>query len=149
MTHTWPADPPGHPTPRAVDWPIVLLAASIIALVLYNTPGALAAIDPLAGDLCVSLGVLWLVYGAFSLLVSGMERGWALWRLRRSLAEGQEDLRLVAEGLRGLDVGRGRARLCRDVAVRCLEGAGRFRRLEAVMRREAAGWMREMKEEMK
>ena len=69
--------------------------------------------------------------------------------MRRSLraAEGHEDLRVVAERLRAIDVGRGRARLCRDVAVRCLEGAGRFRRLEGRLRREAAGWIRDMVKE--
>ncbi len=43
----------------------------------------------------------------------------------------------------------GRARLCWDVAVRCLEGAARFERLGPRLRREAAGWMRMMIEEMK
>jgi hypothetical protein len=35
------------------------------------------------------------------------------------------------------------------VAVRCLEGAARFERLEARLHQEAAGWIRMMIKEMK
>ena len=60
----------------------------------------------------------------------------------------EEDPRVAAGRLRAMAV-EGRARLGRNVAVRCLEGAARFGRLEAMLRREAAGWMRMMIEEMK
>ena len=41
---------------------------------------------------------------------------------------------------------RGRAGLRRDVAVRCLEGAGRHRRLEERLLREAERWIRRTKD---
>jgi hypothetical protein len=48
-----------------------------------------------------------------------------------------------------MDVPEGRPGLCLDMALRCLEGSARFGRLEAKLRREAAGWMRLMIKEMK
>ena len=60
-----------------------------------------------------------------------------------------EDPRVVTERLRAMDVPEGRAQLCRDVAMRCLEGAARFERLEVRLRREAVGWTRMMIKEMK
>ena len=52
------------------------------------------------------------------------------------------------KSLRGVDI-EGRARLCRDVAARCLEGAARHGRLEGRLRREAAGWIFQMYKEMR
>jgi hypothetical protein len=59
------------------------------------------------------------------------------------------DPREIAERLRDVDVQEGRQVLCLDMALRCLEGAARFGRLEARLRREAAGWVRMMIKEMK
>jgi hypothetical protein len=59
------------------------------------------------------------------------------------------NLREIAERLRTMDVPEGRPGLCLDMALRCLEGSARFGRLEAKLRREAAGWMRLMIKEMK
>ena len=43
---------------------------------------------------------------------------------------------------------RGRARRCRDVAVRCLGEAARHRRLADRLAREAEGWLRETIKEL-
>ena len=147
MTREWPAGQSSRPTPRAVPWPPALLAAFTLALVLLFTHGALEAIDPTTGNVCVSLAALAVAYAAFSLLATGLSRGWRWWRCSSRMTV-DEDPRVVAERLRAMDVPDGRARLCRDVAVRCLEGAARFERLEARLRREAAGWMRMMIKEM-
>jgi hypothetical protein len=48
-----------------------------------------------------------------------------------------------------VDVPDGRPRFCLDVAVRCLERAGRYDRLEGWLRREAAGWLRQAHKEMR
>ena len=54
----------------------------------------------------------------------------------------------VAGRLRGLPLG-GRARLCMDVAVRCLEGAGSHQRLERRLTREAEGRVRQAIKELR
>jgi hypothetical protein len=59
-----------------------------------------------------------------------------------------EDPRQIADRLRDVDVPKGRARFCLDIAVRCLERAGTYDRLEGRLRREAAGWMRKAFKEM-
>jgi len=58
-----------------------------------------------------------------------------------------KDPRLVIMRLREARL-RGRAGLRRDVAVRCLEGAGRHRRLEGRLLREAERWLRRTKDEL-
>ena len=146
VTREWPAGSRSHPTPRAAPWPPVLIVAFSLALVLLFNHGALDAVDPTTGNVCVSLAALAVAYAAFSLLATGLSRGWRWWRCSSRMTV-DEDPRVVAERLRAMDV-QGRARLCRDVAVRCLEGAARFERLEARLRREAAGWMRMMIKEM-
>jgi hypothetical protein len=66
----------------------------------------------------------------------------------RALTDG-EDPGSVLEGLRGVDVPEGRARMCLGVARRCLHRASRCRWVEWRMRREAAGWLRETIREMR
>ena len=157
VTLEWPAGSPGHPTPRGAPWPPVAMAATSLALVLLLVPGALDAIDPFVGNPVASLVALAVAYLLFSLLADGLSRGWARLGEERPLSrrgacmlvEQGEEPRDAAKRLRAMDVPEGRARLCRDVAVRCLEGAARSGRLEARLRREAAGWLRQMFTEMK
>ena len=59
----------------------------------------------------------------------------------------EEEPRVVMRGLQGLELP-GRAGTCLRVAVGCLERAGRCRRVERGMRREAARWVRRAREEM-
>jgi len=56
-----------------------------------------------------------------------------------------EDHHGVIERVRGLDL-RGRPRLCRDTALRCLAEAGRCRRMDGRLRGAAAGWLREARD---
>jgi hypothetical protein len=58
-----------------------------------------------------------------------------------------EDPRVVIMRLRGVGL-RGRTRLRRDIAVRCLEQARRSEHLDRSMRREAARWMRAARDEL-
>ena len=82
----------------------------------------------------------------------------ARWTARRPAAERmleraawalylEEEPRAVMRGLEGLELP-GRAGTCLRVAVRCLERAGRCRRVERGMRREAARWVRRARGEM-
>ena len=159
MTREWPVEEgeERHATRRAVPWPPVALAATSLALVLLLVPGALDAVDPTVGDPVASLVALAVAYALFSMLADGLSVGWARLGGERLLSrrgacmlmEQGEEPRDAAERLRAMDVPGGRAQLCRDVAVRCLEGAARSGRLEARLRREAAGWLRQMFKEMK
>ena len=58
-----------------------------------------------------------------------------------------EDPRVVIMRLRGVSL-RGRPRLRRDIAVRCLERARRSERLDRKLRREAARWVRAARDEL-
>jgi len=58
-----------------------------------------------------------------------------------------EDPRIVIMHLQEAGL-RGRAGLRRDVAVRCLEGAGRHRRLEGRLICEAERWIRRTRDEL-
>jgi hypothetical protein len=75
------------------------------------------------------------------------ETGRVLLEAARDIGDGG-DPREIANRLRDVDV-KGRPRLCLDMALRCLEGAGRFRRLETRLRREAEGWVKMLIKEMK
>ena len=99
----------------------------------------------------MSLAALGVAWAALSLLATGLSRGWKCLgrRISSRRLEAGDDPRAVAGRLRAMDVPEGRARLCRDVAARCLEGAARFGRLEARLRREGAGWIRLMLKEMR
>jgi hypothetical protein len=58
-----------------------------------------------------------------------------------------EDPRVVIMRLRGVGL-RGRSRLRRDIALRCLEQARSSDRLDWSMRREAARWVRAARDEL-
>jgi len=58
-----------------------------------------------------------------------------------------EDPRVVIVRLRGVGL-RGRTRLRRDIALRCLEQARRSERLDRSMRREAGKWVRAARDEL-
>jgi hypothetical protein len=58
-----------------------------------------------------------------------------------------EDPRVVIVRLRGVGL-RGRARLRRDIALRCLERARRSERLDRSMPREATRWVRAARDEL-
>ena len=162
MTLEWPAaeHPSEHATSHAVPSPVnqhlVVLAVLAVAMLaaLALVPGALSGLLLVVGyplEFLVMVVVAILLVSA----VADVVAGW--WEDVRSPAgrvllravEGGGDPVRIAERLRAMDVPEGRARLCRDVAVRCLEGAARFGRLEGRLRREAAGWTREMIKEMK
>ena len=82
---------PPHPACHRAP---VLLAAFTLALILLFTHGALDAIDPTTGNVCLSLAALAVTYAAFSLLATGRSRGWRRGRNPRGVVE--EDPRVVA-----------------------------------------------------
>ena len=94
--------------------------------------GVVYSADPVVGDPCLSWALIVCV-----LLI--------IWFHLSKPEEQAPSIDVVR--LRAMDL-RGRARLCRDVAVRFLEGAERHTRLAARLRREAEGWRRLMFKEM-
>ena len=132
MTRVWPAE---HAPARAirVDWPL-LVTLGLLAACAYFVE------DPLA------LAILFI--GACLMFL--FDRDGARSALREGLRAIQagEHPRAVAGRLRGIRLG-GRAAFCRDVAARCLEGAGRCHGLDWRLRREATVWLREAIREMK
>jgi hypothetical protein len=107
-----------------------LLALVLMGLVPgLTTPAGLAILASLA-----ALSAL-----AFRLAAED-PAGQALLRAQRAIWL-DEDPRVVIMRLRGVGL-RGRARLRRDIAVRCLERARRHRRLEGKLIREAEWWIR-------
>jgi hypothetical protein len=137
------ADPPRTvgPAPQPSRRPARLLSIGILAASLAHVQGPFVD-HPVAGSL---LGGL-----CGAALLDILRR----WRARRPrairLLDGairaiheDEDPRRVAERLRGL---KGGPQL--RVAVRCLEEAGRSRRLELGLRREAVRWLQMAREEL-
>ncbi len=122
----------GRAIPTAVA---VILAASPV-------PGAL--------QLPVDLVVALILGRACALVLLDVVEMWrrtaAGQALTRAIRLG-EDPHGVIERVRVLEL-RGRPRLCRNMALRCLERAGRCRRVERGMRREAAMWVRRAREEL-
>jgi hypothetical protein len=97
------------------------------------------------------------------LAVAGFLAALCLMAYLRAVAGETPDHRIVSRALNDLQLDRdprlvimrlqeaglrGRAGLRRDVAVRCLEGAGRHRRLEGRLLREAERWLRRTKDEL-
>ena len=154
MTREWPAGRPGpeatvgreHATEHATSpaWPCAIVVAT--ALILIIITGALFTFDPGPCMSLVALGVAWV---ALSLIATGLSRGWRRLGGWISLRRLEDNPRAVAGRLWAMDVPKGRARLCRDVAARCLEGGARFERLEGRLRREEAGWINLMYKEMR
>ena len=137
MTREWPATSP--PTSRA-GWPMTAMAGVVVAvgfLVILATLGFGQAVPVCLAVLLTIFIVLMVPTPCDDVLLEGIRA-----------VESGEDARWVAERLRGLDL-HGRAGPCLGVAVRCLEEAGRFRRLEGRLRREAGRWLRMTFKEMK
>ena len=117
-----------------------LLALVFIGLVpgrFLGTPAGIAA----AGSLSTLCAV------AYLKAMSGEAPDHRI--VRKALRDLQldRDPRVVIMHLREAGL-RGRAGLRRDVAVRCLEGARRHRRLEGTLRREAERWIRGTRDEL-
>ena len=155
MTREWPEDTPNSLVPHEVpiDWPLAIflawLIAALVAIVFLVFPGALTLARGLAVPLA-ALAVLMLMAGLLRREEARRNargetlfpaRRWAVRRApRRVLSACLRDADGVPERLLALEL-RGRARLCRDVAVRCLGEAARHRRLADRLAREAEGWL--------
>jgi len=128
----------GHFLRPVLGDPVRLLAMVVVAYALLSLP--LDALRRIEVDLNLC---------GRTLLPGRVREGarLALSAAATAIGEG-EDPRAVAERLRLVPV-EGRARLYRDVAVRCLEGAARYERVEGRLRREAAGWCKVAFKEMK
>ena len=121
MTREWPVDKP-TPKPPAFPWPLVLMAG-LLALVfmglvpsrLLTTPAGRAAAASLAGPCAVGLR---------GSLAAEDPADQALLRAHRAIWL-DEDPRGVIVRLRGVGL-RGRPRLRRDIALRCLERVRRM-----------------------
>ena len=143
MTREWPADRlPTRPTP--LDWPTVLMAGLLtlvfIGLVpsrFLGTPAGLAVAGSLAA-LCLM---------AYLRAVAGETPDFRIVSHALNDLQLDRDPRVVIMRLQEAGL-RGRAGLRRDVAVRCLEGAGRHRRLEDRLRREAEIWLQRTRDEL-
>ena len=132
MTREWPAE---HTPARAIsiDWPLLITLALLAACVYFlDDPLALAILFVGA-----CLLFLWDRDGARIALKENL----------RSIVAGEHPA-TVAGRLRGIRL-EGRAAFCRDVATRCLEGAGRCHGLDWRLRREAKRWIQEAIKEMK
>jgi hypothetical protein len=126
---------------------ITLLVAAFVLLAALDEPS-----DPLS-SLVLIFALLSLLAIALPVLGSSPDDGTpspgiALLAAADAIGDG-EDPRQIAKHLREVDVPEGRPRFCLDVALRCLEGAGRCDRLEGRLRREAAGWLRQADKEMR
>ena len=131
---------PGRPAPRppAIPWPAILMAGLLALVFIGLVPGRFLG-TPAGLAVAGSLAALCLI--AYLRAVAGETPDFRI--ISRALSDLQLDkdprpviMRLREAGLRG------RAGLRRDVAVRCLEGARRHRRLEDRLRREAERWVR-------
>ena len=143
VTREWPADRPlARPAP--LDWPLVLVAG-LLALVLLGLVPSRFLTTPLGLAILASLTALSVTALRMSLRMEDPADR-ALQRAQRAIWC-EEDPRIVIMRLREARL-RGRAGLRRDVAVRCLEGAGRHRRLEDRLRHEAEKWIRMTKDEL-
>jgi len=117
--------------------------AGLLALVLMGlvpgltTPAGLATVASLAALCAIALR---------GSLAAEDPADRALLRAQRAIWL-DEDPRVVIMRLRGVGL-RGRPRLRRDIAVRCLERAGRCERLDRSLRREAAMWLRAARDEL-
>jgi hypothetical protein len=144
VTREWPAEEPdtGH---ASLEW---LLVAPVVAgiAVLLAAPFVPDALEPPL-HLAIALAI------ACAGAVVAVD--WLLWRRRtaagraldgaiEALDRGEDHSRVV-ERVRRLEL-RGRSRLCRDTALRCLVEAGRCRRLDRRLRGAAARWLGEARD---
>jgi len=136
VTGEWPADRPA-PRPPAFPWPLVLVAGLLALIALGLVPGRFLG-TPAGLAVVASLTALSAVALRMSLKMEDPADR-ALRRAQRAIWY-EEDPRVVIMRLRGVGL-RGRPRLRRDIALRCLERARRCERLDRSMRREAARWV--------
>jgi len=162
VTREWPEDTPNSLVPHEVpiDWPLAIflawLIAALVAIVFLVFPGALTLARGLAVPLA-ALAVLMLMAGLLRCEEARRNaRGETLflsrrWAVRRAIAPRSVLSACLRDGvperLVSLEL-RGWARLCRDVAVRCLGEAARHRRLADRLAREAEGWVRQTIKEL-
>jgi hypothetical protein len=135
VTREWPAEerePLKEPTP----WPLVLMG--LVPGRLLATPAGLAVTASLAGLCAVALHRSLTVEDPADRALRRAQR--AIWL--------DEDPQGIIVRLRGVDL-RGRPRLRRDIALRCLERARRCERLDRSMRYEAARWLGKAREELR
>ena len=144
VTREWPAEerePLKEPTP----WPFVLMAGLLALVLMGLVPGRLLT-TPVGLVVTASLAGLCAVAFHRSLMVEDPADR-ALRRAQRAIWL-DEDPRGIVVRLRGVDL-RGRPRLRRDIALRCLERARRCERLDRSMRYEAARWLGRAREELR
>ena len=135
----WPDE--GPRPDRSLDilvWSILLL--SLFSSILLRDPFLLLlALTLLLGACAIALLDAYVKWEAH-------DAGRAIARAVRAISRDEHPQRAI-DGLRGLGL-RGRAGLRLRVALRCLEAARRNRRLEWRLRREAARWLQEAKDEV-
>jgi hypothetical protein len=130
VTREWPADR-ATPRPPTFPWPLVLVAGLLALVILGLVPGPLLT-TPAGLAILASLTALSALAFRMSLTTEDPADR-ALRRAQRAIWL-DEDPRLVIMRLRGVGL-RGRPRLRRDIAIRCLERAGRCDRLDRMLRR--------------
>ena len=143
VTREWPADRPA-PRPPTRPWPFVLMAGLLALVLMGLIPGRLLT-TPAGLAILASLSALSVLAFRMSLKMED-PADQALRRAQRAIWL-DEDPRVVIMRLRGVGL-RGRLRLRRDIAVRCLEQARRSERLDRSLRREAARWVRATRDEL-
>ena len=143
VNHEWPAD---RPTPKSspFSWPSVLMINFLALIFLGLIPGRFLT-TPAGLAILASLTALSALAFRMSLKMEDPADR-ALQRAQRAIWL-DEDPRVVIMRLRGVGL-RGRPRLRRDIAVRCLEQARRSERLDRSMRREAARWIQGARDEL-
>ncbi len=141
----WPAEePPPIPDARRDLIPVFVMALSVASLAVILLPGAGVELRRWAVSLLA---------GSCGAVAADEVVRWRARRPERALSGAvwalylEEEPRVVMRGLQGLELP-GRAGTCLRAAVGCLERAGRCRRVERGMGREAAGWVRRAREEM-
>ncbi len=143
----WPADGPSPgPGSRPDIFPVLVMTLSVASLAVILMPGASDALRRMAVSALAGLCCAVVADEAVRWRASRPTAERALERAAWGLYFEDEPLAVIG-GLRGLEMP-GRAGLCLRLAVRCLERAGRCRRLERGMRRETARWVRRARGEM-
>jgi len=143
VTREWSAGR-AAPRPSAFPWPLVLMAGLLALILLGLIPGRFL-VSPAGLAVAGSLSALCLA--AYLRAVASETPDHRI--VSRALSDIQldRDPRLVIMHLQEARL-RGRAGLRRDIAVRCLEGAGRHRRLEGRLLREGERWLRGTRDEL-
>ena len=143
VTREWPAAGPA-PRPPTLPWPLVLMAGLLALVALGLVPGRFLgtpAIIAVAG----SLSVLCVI--AYLRAAAGEATDHRIVSHALDDLQLDRDARIVIMHLQEAGL-RGRAGLRRDIAVRCLDGARRHRRLEGRLLREAERWLKGTRDEL-